>query len=49
MKKLLLAGIAALLMATSAQGQNAAQNFGFDACLFVDGKAPSGPGDNCAG
>jgi hypothetical protein len=39
--------LALALGASAAHGQDAAQNFGFDACLFVDGKAPSGPWDNC--
>jgi hypothetical protein len=39
--------LALALGAGAAHGQDAAQNFGFDACLFVDGKAPSGPWDNC--
>jgi hypothetical protein len=47
MTRFFIAGIAALLMSTSAHSQDAAQNFGFDVCLYVDGKAP-GPGYNCA-
>jgi hypothetical protein len=44
MTRFFIAGTTLVLMATSAHGQNAAQNFGFDMCL----KAPPGPGDNCA-